>query len=73
MAFEAAETRDTVPIRIYSATCAAPLPSVNAIATIMMVSTFIVTVGFLTWRFFTRGERRAGKAAEDIGGAFNLT
>jgi spermidine/putrescine transport system permease protein len=65
---------DTVPIRIYSATRAAPLPSVNAIATIMMVSTLlIVTVGFLTWRFFTRGERRAGKAAEDIGGAFNLT
>jgi spermidine/putrescine transport system permease protein len=65
---------DTVPIRIYSATRAAPLPSVNAIATIMMVSTLIiVTLGFLTWRFFTRGERRAGKAAEDIGGAFNLT
>ena len=65
---------DTVPIQIYAATRAAPLPSVNAIATIMMVSTLlIVTAGFLTWRFFTRGERRAGKAAEDIGGAFNLT
>jgi hypothetical protein len=47
---------------------------VNAIATIMMVSTLlIVTAGFLTWRFFTRGERQAGKAAEDFGGAFNLT
>ena len=34
---------------------------------------FIVTVGFLTWRFFTRGERRAGKAAEDFGRAFDLT
>ena len=65
---------DTVPIQIYSATRAAPLPSVNAIATIMMVSTLlIVTAGFLTWRFFTRGERRAGKAAEDFGGAFDLT
>jgi spermidine/putrescine transport system permease protein len=65
---------DTVPIRIYSATRAAPLPSVNAIATIMMVCTLlIVTLGFLAWRFLTRGERRAGKAAEDIGGAFNLT
>jgi hypothetical protein len=40
----------------------------------MMVSTLlIVTVGFLTWRFFTRGERRAGKAAEDFGRAFDLT
>ena len=34
----------------------------NAIATIMMVSTFIVTVGFLTWRFFTRGEYAPGAA-----------
>jgi spermidine/putrescine transport system permease protein len=65
---------DTVPIQIYSATRAAPLPSVNAIATIMMVSTLlIVTAGFLIWRMFTRGERRQGKAAEDFGGAFNLT
>jgi spermidine/putrescine transport system permease protein len=65
---------DTVPIEIYSATRAAPLPSVNAIATIMMVSTLlIVTAGFLVWRFFTRGERQRGKAAEDFGGAFNLT
>ncbi len=65
---------DTVPIQIYAATRAAPLPSVNAIATIMMVSTLlIVTAGFLAWRFFTRGERQTGKAAEDFGGAFNIT
>ena len=64
---------DTVPIQIYAPTRAAPLPSVNAIATIMMVSTLlIVTAGFLLWRVFTRGERRRGKAAEDFGGAFNL-
>src|SRR5206468_3861339 len=67
---EGAKT-DTVPIRIYSATRAAPLPSVNAIATIMMVSTLvIVAVGFLAWRLLTSGERRAGKSAEDFGGAF---
>jgi len=65
---------DTVPIQIYAATRAAPLPSVNAIATIMMVSTLlIVTAGFLTWRLFTRGERRTGTAAEDFGGAFNIS
>jgi spermidine/putrescine transport system permease protein len=64
---------DTVPIQIYAATRAAPLPSVNAIATIMMVSTLlIVTAGFLLWRVFTRGERQRGKAAEDFGSAFNL-
>jgi spermidine/putrescine transport system permease protein len=52
---------DTVPIRIYSATRSAPLPSTNAIATIMMVITLLCLVfAFLAWRFFTRGERRAG-------------
>jgi hypothetical protein len=39
-----------------------------------MVSTLlIVTAGFLIWRILTSGERRAGKSAEDFGGAFNLT
>ena len=33
----------------------------------------IVTAGFLTWRLFTRGERRTGKAADDFGKAFDLT
>ncbi|MEO8289703.1 MAG: ABC transporter permease [Gaiellaceae bacterium] len=57
---------DTVPIRIYSATRAAPLPSVNAIATIMMIVTLLsVTLGFLTWRAFTRDER--GQKTDDLG------
>ena len=52
---------DTVPILIYSATRAAPLPSTNAIATVMMLLTLAsVTLGFLVWRAFTRGERRTG-------------
>jgi spermidine/putrescine transport system permease protein len=54
---------DTVPIRIYSATRAAPLPSVNAIATVMMVLTLLSLVfAFLAWRAFTREERRARAA-----------
>jgi spermidine/putrescine transport system permease protein len=54
---------DTVPIRIYSATRAAPLPSTNAIATVMMVTTLICLAGaFLVWRAFTREERRARTA-----------
>jgi spermidine/putrescine transport system permease protein len=61
---------ETVPIRIYSATRAAPLPSVNAIATIMMLFTLLsVTLGFLAWRYFTREERRA-RTLEGVG-AFN--
>jgi len=52
---------DTVPIQIYAATRAAPLPSTNAIATVMMVLTLVsVTAGYLVWRAFTRGERRTG-------------
>jgi spermidine/putrescine transport system permease protein len=60
---------DTVPILIYSATRAAPLPSTNAIATVMMLLTLAsITLGFLVWRAFTRGERRTGgKAAEEFG------
>ena len=64
---------DAVPIQIYAATRAAPLPSVNAIATIMMVSTLlIVLAGFLTWRAFARGERRPGRTSEDLR-AFDIT
>jgi spermidine/putrescine transport system permease protein len=51
---------DTVPIRIYSATRAAPLPSTNAIATVMMLFTLLsLVLAFLAWRVFTREERRA--------------
>ncbi len=55
---------DTVPIRIYAATRAAPLPSTNAIATIMMLITlFCLLFAFLAWRFLTRGERREGDSS----------
>jgi spermidine/putrescine transport system permease protein len=55
---------DTVPIRIYAATRSAPLPSTNAIATIMMVITLLCLVfAYVAWRFLTRGERREGKTA----------
>jgi spermidine/putrescine transport system permease protein len=56
---------DTVPIRIYNATRAAPLPSTNAIATIMMVFTLLSLVfAFLAWRVFTREERKARRSQE---------
>jgi spermidine/putrescine transport system permease protein len=51
---------DTVPIVIYGATRAAPLPSTNAIATIMMVFTLLsLFLAYLGWRVFSREERRA--------------
>jgi spermidine/putrescine transport system permease protein len=56
---------DTVPIRIYNATRAAPLPSTNAIATIMMVFTLLsLVLAFVAWRFFTRDERRARRSQD---------
>jgi spermidine/putrescine transport system permease protein len=58
---------DTVPIIIYGATRAAPLPSTNAIATIMMVSTLLsLAFAFLAWRVFSREERRARAAVRDV-------
>jgi spermidine/putrescine transport system permease protein len=57
---------DTVPIRIYSAARAAPLPSTNAIATVMLLVTLLsLVLAFVAWRTFTRGERRA-RAARDL-------
>jgi spermidine/putrescine transport system permease protein len=62
---------DTVPIRIYAATRAAPLPSTNAIATIMMVFTLLsLLFAFLAWRVFTREERRA-RSVRDLA-AFDI-
>ena len=65
---------DTVPIRIYSATRAAPLPSVNALAAIMVYFT-VTALGltYLVYRFMTRHERPKGGGAAasmmgDIGG-----
>lgn len=54
---------ETVPIRIYSAARAAPLPSVNALATIMVLFTLAaLLMAYLLFRFLTRGERAAGQA-----------
>ena len=41
---------------------AAPLPSTNAIAAILSLITLSsVVLGYLGYRFFTRGERQAGQ------------
>ena len=52
---------DTVPIRVYSATRGAPMPSVNALAAIMVYMTLsAIGIAWLVHRFMTRGERKAG-------------
>ena len=63
----------TVPMLIYSATRAAPLPSTNAIATIMVAVTLLtVLAGFLVFRAFTRGERTAGSGMAGDMAAFDI-
>ena len=54
---------DTVPIEIYAATSAAPQPSTNAIATIMLFAVTLIRVvaGFIVYRYFTRGRARSRK------------
>ena len=52
---------DTIPIRIYGATRAAPLPSVNALAALMVYFTLAALgLAYLLFRFLTRGERPSG-------------
>lgn len=58
---------DTVPIKVYSATRSAPLPSINAVAAIMVYLTLgAIILAFGIYRFMTRGERTKGTAGDDF-------
>jgi spermidine/putrescine transport system permease protein len=58
---------DTIPIRIYSATRAAPLPSINALASVMVYFTlFAIGISYLVYRLMTRGERPAGGGGKSM-------
>jgi spermidine/putrescine transport system permease protein len=58
---------DTVPIKVYSATRSAPLPSINAVAAIMVYLTLgAVILAFGLYRFMTRGERVKGQSGGDL-------
>jgi spermidine/putrescine transport system permease protein len=63
----------TVPMEIYAATRAAPLPSTNAIATILSAITLAsVMLGYMGYRVFTRGEREAGAGMVGDMAAFDI-
>jgi spermidine/putrescine transport system permease protein len=63
----------TVPMAIYAATRAAPLPSTNAIATILSLITLAsVVLGYAGYRIFTRGERAAGQGMVGDMAAFDI-
>jgi len=58
---------DTIPIRIYSATRAAPLPSINALASIMVYFTLgAIGISYLVYRLMTRGEKPARGGARSM-------
>ncbi|HVO04643.1 MAG TPA: ABC transporter permease [Candidatus Cybelea sp.] len=64
---------DTVPIRVYSSTRGAPLPSVNALAALMVYMTLsAIGIAWLVMRFSNRGERKAegarGGMVQTMGG-----
>src|SRR5262245_45379783 len=65
---------DTIRIRIYSATRAAPLPSINALAAIMVYFTIAaLLIAYFLFRFLTRGERAtAGRSVVAEMGGFDL-
>lgn len=57
---------DTIPVRVYVAAKSAPLPSINALAAIMVfLSLGAATLAFLMYRFLTRHERRRRNAFEN--------
>jgi ABC-type spermidine/putrescine transport system permease subunit II len=59
----------TVPMIIYDATRATPLPSTDGIATVIMLITLLsVVAGVIVYRFFTRGEHARGSAIDDVAG-----
>jgi spermidine/putrescine transport system permease protein len=55
---------DTVPIRVYASTRGAPLPSINALAAIMVYMTLsAVGIAWLVHKFMTRGEKQDGRGS----------
>jgi spermidine/putrescine transport system permease protein len=49
---------ETASIKIYNTARAAPTPALNALATLMLVASLLaVVLGFLAYRWFTRGEK----------------
>jgi spermidine/putrescine transport system permease protein len=63
----AGASTETIPIRIYSTVRGAPTPALNALATLMLLSTLIaVGVGLIVYRMLTKGERRERAAVRDF-------
>lgn len=52
---------ETVSIKVYNTARAAPTPALNALTTLLLATSLLaVTVGYLGYRWFTRGEKATG-------------
>lgn len=68
---------DTVPIRIYNSTRAAPFPSINALAAILVVMTLTaIGLAYLIQKWMTRGESKTGAhgggVSQAMGGGLDM-
>jgi spermidine/putrescine transport system permease protein len=58
-----AASTETTSVKIYNTARAAPTPALNALATLMLAAALVaVLLGFLAYRFATRGDRHADRS-----------
>ena len=57
---------EPVSVKIYNTARAAPTPALNALTTLLLVASLLaVTIGFLVYRWFTRGEKGSDDRSHD--------
>jgi spermidine/putrescine transport system permease protein len=60
---------EPMSVKVYNSARSSPTPALNALASIMLVSSLLaVALGALVYRRFTRGERDARSAVEELAG-----
>ncbi len=53
---------EPVSVKVYNTARAAPTPALNALTTLLLLASLLaVTAGYLLYRWFTRGEKEAGR------------
>lgn len=58
---------EPLSVKIYNAARASPTPAVNAATTFMLISTVtVIMIGFLAYRFLTRGQRGEGAVKDFV-------
>jgi spermidine/putrescine transport system permease protein len=59
---------EPVSVKIYNTARAAPTPALNALATLVLVASVVaITIGFLLYRRFNRGDRESSNVGAFAG------